>query len=429
MNPDIVHEILSDHKELASLPQVITEVIKISANSEASTKDIARVIKKDPNLTARILRVVNSPFYAPPNQITTINQAVQTLGTRAVIAMALTATVYNLVDKMEFTVDRKKFWRHSLEVALASQRIAEAVNYKNSEEAFIGGLLHDIGLLILENSFPDEFRRVWRLVEIGKDLTEVEEETWGTNHARVGQFLLHQWGLPEILSSAVGGHHITYGPEDTHTSQKLILIVNLANRISRFRIANSPPPEIKTIEERKLLAENLNLSNNDLARIEKKLISEVVHESGYLEIEVGSVEEILSEANQLLYEQYLIVENLLEQNANIRRSSDHEAQESVHRVIEIMGRYIEEAGGDMRKKALILKSAISTNEVIDNKGMAEKAASSVTNGTYTISLVLKELGKLSLPDGKISRKEFESAVKSLDRKLRDLAGTEVPEMA
>jgi putative nucleotidyltransferase with HDIG domain len=320
MKPDIRQKILSEHKELASLPQVISEVIRISRDPKTSIIDLSNVIKKDPNLTTRLLRIVNSPFYGPAQPITTINQAVMTMGVRAVVALALAASIYSMVRKVNTAVDRKKFWRHSLEVAMTSQAIAKALKYNSPEEAFVCGLLHDIGLLILESSFPEEVRRIWTLAETGESIIDLEQQSWGTDHARVGQFLLRQWGLPEVLSEAVGGHHLEFGSDDTHPYQKIILIVNLANRVSRFKVGNYPPPEARVIELKKTLLADLKMDESVLKEIERSIISDVVNESGFLEIDIGSTEELLKEANRLLYDQYLITENLLKENQQLKGS-------------------------------------------------------------------------------------------------------------
>src|SRR3989304_8564441 len=189
MTQEIFYKILNGHKELSSLPQVLMEVIRVSREQDSSANDIAAIIMKDPALTAKILRVVNSPFYGQIRKITTVNQSVVTRGMRTVTAVALSATIYDKMNKVDSSIDRKRFWRHSLEVAIASRMIADAVKYEPAEEAFVAGLLHEIGTLVLESSYPADFRRVWKLIEMGESQTAVEERTWGTNHARVGQFL------------------------------------------------------------------------------------------------------------------------------------------------------------------------------------------------------------------------------------------------
>ena len=118
MSEERIFDLLKDCKELSSLPQVLAEVIRVTDSEDSTAGDIADVILKDPPLSARILRVVNSPFYGPVRGISTINQAVVTLGIRAVKALALSTSLYKLFDTENPIVDRVRFWRHSLEVAI-----------------------------------------------------------------------------------------------------------------------------------------------------------------------------------------------------------------------------------------------------------------------------------------------------------------------
>ena len=105
-------------------------MIRVSREQDSSANDIAAIIMKDPALTAKILRVVNSPFYGQIRKITTVNQAVVTLGMRTVTAVALSASIYDKMNKVDSSIDRKRFWRHSLEVAIGARMIAEAVRYE-----------------------------------------------------------------------------------------------------------------------------------------------------------------------------------------------------------------------------------------------------------------------------------------------------------
>ncbi len=400
MTQDIFYKILNDHKELSSLPQVMAEVLKISSDPDSSANDLAVVIMKDPTLTAKILRVVNSPFYGRVQKITTVNQAVVTLGQRTVTAVALSTSVYNAVNKVESTVDRKRFWRHSLEVAIGARMIAEALEYVPSEEAFVAGLIHEIGTLILEASFPNEFKRVWKLIEMGESQSVVEDRAWGTNHARVGQFLLDQWGVPKTLGEAVGNHHVVYSHGDKAPENQLAQIVNLANQLSKFRVYNMPPPESRQLENKDIIASNLGLTAAALAKIDENLISEVIKESSYLEIEIGSLEEILSEANHLLYKQFLTVENLLRENRIMQQQIARDqmkkaALESLKAIAATFSHYINNATATILGRAQLVELGISRGDVTDPKGIAALSSRTIVEAVETISSILEELKKMT----------------------------------
>lgn len=400
MTQEIFYKILNDHKELSSLPQVLMEVIRVSREADSSANDIASIIMKDPALTAKILRVVNSPFYGQIRKITTVNQAVVTLGMRTVTAVALSASIYDKMNKVDSSIDRKRFWRHSLEVAIAARMIAETLKYEPAEEAFVAGLLHEIGTLVLEASYPADFRRVWKLIEMGENQTAVEERTWGTNHARVGQFLLDQWGIPKNIGEAVGNHHTVIDHGNKLPEQQLSQIVNLANQLSKFRVYNMPPPESAQLENRDVIAANLELSNAAIAKIEEHLISEIIKESNYLEIEIGSVEEILVDANRLLYKQFLMVENLLRENRIMQQQIARDqmkkaALESLKAIATTFSHYINNATAAILGRAQLMELAITKGEIVDQKGIAALSAGTIVDAVETISTILEELKKMT----------------------------------
>jgi len=400
MKQDIFRKILEDHKKLSSLPQVLIEVIRVANNSDTSIADLSNVVKKDPGLSTRLLRVVNSPFYAPANEITTISQAVASLGTRAVTAFALSSSIYELMNNVGESIDRKKFWRHSLEVAMIGRKIADAIGYQPAEEAFTAGLLHDIGVLILEASFPDTFQDVWKLVDTGKNLVAIEENYWNTNHARAGQFILNQWNIPKIIGDAVGEHHINLNDTIENKPHRLSLIINLANACSKFRIHHIPPTENEQLENKKTLVAELELSNVALAEIERNIISEVVSESGYLEIDIGSVEEILRDANDLLYYQYIHAERLLQERNEMQKqiAVDPEGQRTIKSLKEAMsvfGRLMRESSEIILEQARSLDAATENKDVVDNGHVVDRMTASMFNYVDTVSMLIKEMENIS----------------------------------
>ncbi len=393
---DIFYRILSEHRELSSLPQVLNEVLKVSNDPRSSAGDLAKVIIKDPPLTAKVLRVVNSPYYGQAREITTVQDAVVTLGIRSVTAIALSTSIYSFTDKIESTINRKRFWRHSLEVAIAARMIAEKNGYKPSDEAFVAGLLHDIGVLILEASFPEDFRRIWKLVEAGENQTAAEQRTWSTDHAKAGQFILDQWGLPKKIGEAVKRHHDLFTGDAGETDSRLAQIVCLANLVSRFRTYVSPPPETRMLENKDIITANLKLTPADLNKICENLVNEVVQESNFLEIEIGSTEEILLEANKILYRQLITVENLLRENRTMKQqiSRDQEkkaAFESLKTLAATFSHYLGTAVTTIQGRAELIEMAISKGEVIDNTGAASLSTGIIIEALEAMTTILREL--------------------------------------
>ena len=400
MNTDIFNKILDDHKELASLPQTLTEVLNVLRDDKSSAGDLATVISRDPALTAKMLRIVNSPFFGAGREITTLSQAVMTMGTRAVSALALSTSIYDFTGKWNTSIDRIRFWRHSLEVAIAARTIAEACRYPRIEEAFISGILHDIGLLVLEKSFPDKFKNVWKQAESGEHMLELEENTWGTNHARVGQFLLEQWHVPSVICEAVGQHHNIFPPNTNDPDFSLAQIVLLANRVAKFTTSKKSHESTENVELKKTVMENLALSPDRLKKIEENLFKNVIDEAKFLEIEIGSTDDILIEANQMLYRQYLMLENLMEENSTmhkeITKSKIEKASlETVRTLTATFNHYINNAAATILGRAQLLELGIQKEQITDSNGKIQSSLGLIINGVQAIQLVLNELKNLN----------------------------------
>ncbi len=395
-NRDIFAEVLSDHKELSSLPQTLVEVIKVSSDPDSSASDMARVIKRDPPLTARLLRIVNSPYYGLSNKISSVRQAIIAMGLQTVSALALSASVYNITAGVKSSVDRKKFWRHSLEVAITSKMIAIATGYKPTDEAFVTGLLHDIGILIMEPAFPDDFAKIEKLVQVGESRVALEQNAWNTDHARAGQFLLDQWNLPKIIGAAVSSHHCHFKENDKSKETHLAQIIGLANLLSRFRISSAPPPDSKTLANKDIIVSNLKLSSAKIENICRDLVSEVVKESGYLEIDIGTPEELLAEANDMLFKQITAAEQLLRENQNIKNQIDTDKStgnnsDNLKTAIMTVSYHLNSIMEILENKISQIEKTISDSEIVDQNGTGLQSIRTISRGIESANILIEEL--------------------------------------
>jgi len=401
MDKDFIKRVLSDSTRLYSLPQTLVEVLRITKDETSSAADLAGVLVKDPAMTTKILRIVNSPFYGAGRQIGSMKQAVITLGLRQVTAVALSTSIYNMTNNWESIFDRVRFWRHSLEVAIAARTIAEKTGYRRLEEIFISGLLHDVGLLILENSFPAEFEKIWKESRRHGNLTDLEEEAWGTNHARVGQFLFEQWQLPEEICQAVGCHHNVFPRGDDSSDFRAGQIVSLANHVSQFTIGdNQQFTERFDIENREIVRENLGLNSQDMLTIEKRLFSQTINESKYLEMDIGSTEDILKEANRMLFDQYAAVESLLEENRRIQQQVAGEQVkrgflESLKSTTTTFTRLMDNVYACIMGQAQQVKNGIQSGVIIDPKGLVDSSVTTIMDKLQTVALVTEDIRGLT----------------------------------
>ncbi len=416
MSTDLFQRILDEHEELSSLPQTLVEVLRVAKDETSSAQDLADVLKRDPSLTTKILRVVNSPFFGARREIISVRQAVVTLGIRAVTAVALSTSIYDLTGKWQTSIDRLRFWRHSLEVAVGARMLAEAAAYTSAEEAFVSGLLHDIGLLVLEKSFPEQFNRICQQAKSGETIVELEENTWGTNHAQVARFLLEQWNLPVTICEAVGRHHSDFGRGAAASDLLLPQMVALADIIAHFTPLPIRAGFPFALARKENLAANLKLQPETLEQIEEKHLSETLNEAKFLEIDIGSQSDLLIEANRMLYQQYGTVESLLQENRQMQQhlalaKLDKAALDTLKTISATFNHYVNNAVGTILGRAQLVELGLKRGDIIDHEGSVAKAMQVIINGVNTIRSVVEELTRLTT---------FKTAVYHDDTRIIDI---------
>ncbi|MEM8782977.1 MAG: GGDEF domain-containing protein [Planctomycetota bacterium] len=207
MNQEFLDRVLNS-KRLPSLPAIALEVIDLVKRDDADIKKIAATIQNDPALSSKILKTVNSSFYGQAYSISTVSHALVVLGLKAVKTLALGfSLVNNLKDRADEGFDLLAFWKRSLLSATASKQFAEKLGLAEAEEAFLGGLLQDMGMLAMNQTLGAEYDDL--LAEASGDhfrLVELEIEAFEADHAQVGGALAESWMLPDLLVSAIRYH-------------------------------------------------------------------------------------------------------------------------------------------------------------------------------------------------------------------------------
>lgn len=221
-------------QDLPTLSAVITKMVEMLDGQDASPKELANLIEQDQSILSAILKLVNSAFYGFPRKITSVHQAVVILGFGTVKSIALGTSIFKAKPRggEKEVFDRKALWVHSLGVATASKLIARKIGHGDADEAFVAGLLHDVGKVVFDTQFSAEFREVAEKAEDENILIlEAEREVLGLDHAEAGQILLFKWQLPLPVVNAVGFHHDLEKAPATY--QRLAAIVHLADVICR----------------------------------------------------------------------------------------------------------------------------------------------------------------------------------------------------
>ena len=199
-------------QDLPPLPAVIMRVMQTVNDPATSAADLNRLISADQALASKVLRLVNSSYYGFPRKIATITNAVVILGFNTVRNLTTSMGVSKAFDAQgqKTALDRDLFWAHSLATAVAAGVIArrKGIGTKSIEEVFIGGLLHDVGKLFLDQYFPDQYAIAIKLAAAAHiSIWEAEKTALGVGHALVGKRIAEKWNLPPSLTAMITLHH------------------------------------------------------------------------------------------------------------------------------------------------------------------------------------------------------------------------------
>jgi len=231
---------------LPMLPSVVTRLLSLRADDDDFFEKVVDVAREDPPLATRLLRLANSASSAPASPITALPQAVTRIGARSVAGLVTSMAVLRVF--VPTTDGQRRFWIHSIQAGVAAQTIARSVPKLGiaPEQAYLCGLMHDIGRFVLFEGAPEELGRVdetnWATPA---ELIAAEKEICGFDHAELGWHACRKWGLPSLVSEVVQTHHVYAGRHgerpDAHM-EKLVEVVQMADFLSLVFIGH---PEIE----------------------------------------------------------------------------------------------------------------------------------------------------------------------------------------
>jgi len=218
--------------EISSIRSVLSSIIRIINDPESSVKDLKDVIEIDPPLVAKILKVSNSAYYGYSKNITAIQEAIICIGFDAVREMALNQKVGEIFNEsIELGgYSRRSLWKHLVAVALCCKLIYRREFMERGDNAYVAGLLHDIGLIVIEQFVRDEFKKiVVKAEENGVSIADLEKKYLGYQNSDVGVAMAELWGLPDELICGIGFHHKPLeAPEKYQRLSQTIYVSNYA---------------------------------------------------------------------------------------------------------------------------------------------------------------------------------------------------------
>lgn len=195
---------------LGMLPQVTAQILKLVDNPNASPRQVGALIERDAGLASKLLKTANSSYYGMPGKVRTVSQAISVMGLSAVRSTIVSQAYQQMAGGRAHArrFDKVAFWQHSLATAVAARILARFKGWRDPEEAFLAGLLHDAGRLVMDRFLTNEFDQAIALsLERGCPLIDAEREVLGYSHVEVGLMLGEQWQLPDSLMEGIHHHH------------------------------------------------------------------------------------------------------------------------------------------------------------------------------------------------------------------------------
>ena len=224
-----IRNIIMNTSSLPTLPGIISKLNSLSENDKSSVQEMARLVSSDQVLSARILKLANSPSYGF-YRVSTISNAMILLGVNVVKSLALSSSIFEIMEKNSVGL-----WEHSLGAGVAANIISRRLKLPECEEISTAALLHDIGKVIIRLNFGDDYRQLLELIEIKEiPMLEAERGLLGTDHAEVGAWLAKGWFLPDKLIEPIACHHDVAAATSQQTKAAVVHFADILVKASGF---------------------------------------------------------------------------------------------------------------------------------------------------------------------------------------------------
>ena len=381
-----------------ALPQVISELLQLTSGDNYSADTLAKLILKDPSLTAKVLKLANSSFYARGTRSKTVNQAISVVGMNMVRCLALSASVLNSERiKAKSGVDTKGFFTYVLSVAAAAEMLAKPAGLEHTEEALIAGLLHDIGIIYFLDRYPVEYRAVKELQSRGLAISDAEKRVFGTDHCEIGAKLARSWSLSEDTVAAIANHHNIAAIDRGITLKGIVnlSVLLIFDTYSNFHGA---------IEERLLQIEHvtktLGMNSNTVSDIKKNLNTRVTEIAETIGVEIIESEQLLAKANQEIWKSYQEIERLFKQRDNLNeqlltQERNNAAIEAKNSALATLSHYLNNAVMVISGQAQLLLMLQKSNSSEKLMEQVPASADNINMAVKKILAVMQEMKEIS----------------------------------
>jgi putative nucleotidyltransferase with HDIG domain len=275
-----IDRIVSTIGELPASPSIVNAVINLTNDLNSDVSQLAKHLASDQVLTAKVLKLSNSSFYGRAKTVSNVNDAIVILGFHTIRSLVLASSVRNLYKSKKPDEFEEVLWEHSLSTAIICRMIAQHLRHSQKDIAFIAGILHDIGKLILYRKYPKKYDRIIKFAkQCHTNIHKLETESIGVNHMEVGAALLAKWNFPDEYVDAIRDHHDWKEPENMKEIPVswMVNYSSICSSLIGCDIANHPEYEAEWVEAAAKLdiplekAQELNNNLFDVFNEEKKI--------------------------------------------------------------------------------------------------------------------------------------------------------------
>ncbi|MCB1740070.1 MAG: GGDEF domain-containing protein [Gammaproteobacteria bacterium] len=312
---------LKNCNSLPTLPAVAAQLIELGRDPNASMEDVARVVRMDPAISAKILRMANSPVYARRRRCDNFQQALVVLGLNATMTVALTFTLAKaLRAEGSSGLDLERFWRRTTLSAVSCRMLGVHLQHRAPDDLFFAALLQDIGVLALDRAVPEMYAELPHAAQTHAALTELELERLSTDHAEVGAWLLDKWKLPDIQQRAVRESHAHFSGPHNGPDDVLVRSVAVSGVLADIWFAESYAQACQSAQM--IVHDVLGLTPEETANLLEQIAAALPEVEQLFDIELthkDDVEWLLTEARDALLLRNLMV---LQESSKLRETAE-----------------------------------------------------------------------------------------------------------
>ncbi|NJD36821.1 MAG: HDOD domain-containing protein [Geobacter sp.] len=230
---ETARQMVAQIDDLPTIPVVATQVLQLLDDPDVNVDKVADLMLTDQVMTARVMKMVNSPIYRPSHEVTSLKRALVYLGIHHIKEIALTSSFISAFEDKGGVIDISTFWVHAFGVGMVSKIIAEKIHYRDLEKAYLSGVIHDIGEVVLSYYKPEQFAAILETIrQKPVRLVDMEEQEFRTTHNEVGFCIAEKWNFPEAYREVILYHH---NPREAVNDPVLCSIVNLADLFCSVR--------------------------------------------------------------------------------------------------------------------------------------------------------------------------------------------------